>query len=86
MVEQVETVRRGGPRRRRWLGVSLVADDRLTFATAVPESVAALEQAQADSQQGPCVHACRTGEVVAVKDLAEVSDLTRDWVVYRAMA
>lgn len=67
-------------------GVSLMDGDELRFATAVPESVAPLEYAQEAAQQGPCVHACRTGQIVAIGDLSEVTDLTRDWVTYRATA
>lgn len=64
-------------------GVSLLVDDRLTYATAVPGGLAALERAQAASQEGPCVEACRTGEVVAVADLANWTD---GWDAYRAAA
>jgi GAF domain-containing protein len=63
--------------------VSLATGDRLAFATAVPETVAALEHAQAKAQEGPCVQAYRTGEVVAIPDLAR---MTEGWDAYRATA
>lgn len=64
-------------------GVSLVVDDQLVFATAVPGGFAALEQTQQASQEGPCVQACRTGQVVAVADLSGESNR---WDAYRAVA
>lgn len=51
-------------------GVSLMQDGRLTYATSVPERFSTLERAQQDTQAGPCVQACRTGEIVAVPDLS----------------
>lgn len=64
--------------------VSLVTTaDQLAFATAVPEALEALEQAQAATQEGACVQAYRTGEVVAVADLAR---MTGGWDAYRATA
>ncbi len=63
--------------------VSLATEDRLAFATAVPETVAALEHAQAEAQEGPCVQAYRTGEVVAIPDLAK---MTQGWDAYRKVA
>jgi len=64
-------------------GVSLVVEDRLVYDTAVPDSLAPLARAQGESQEGPCVQACRTGEVVAVTDLAHKTD---GWEAYRAAA
>lgn len=51
-------------------GVSLLKDDRLIYATAVPDRISALGQAQERTQAGPGVEACRTGEIVVVPDLA----------------
>jgi len=64
-------------------GVSLMVEDRLVFETAVPSSLALLEMAQGESQEGPCVQACHSGEVVAVADLAGKTD---GWEQYRAAA
>jgi GAF domain-containing protein len=64
-------------------GVFLLVEGRVVFDTAVPESLAPLELAQGESQEGPCVQACRTGEVVAVADLARKSE---GWDQYRAAA
>lgn len=63
--------------------VSLLVQDRLSFATAVPEELAVLEQTQLAEQEGPCVLACRTGKVVAVADLGR---MTTGWDTYRAVA
>ena len=51
-------------------GVSLIKDDRLTYAVSVPARLAPLEQAQEQTQAGPCLQAYRTGEIVAVPDLS----------------
>lgn len=64
-------------------GVLLMVDEQLAYATAIPGSLAALERAQAASQEGPCALACQTGEVVAVADLAGKTD---GWDAYRAAA
>ena len=64
-------------------GVSVVADDgSLRFVTATSESVVAFEQAQEQQQQGPCVEAFRTGQIVPVADLAE----EERWPEYRRAA
>lgn len=64
-------------------GVSLVENDRLTYATAVPARVARVEQAQDESQNGPCMRAYRMREVVAVPDLRMH---TEEWSAYCAAA
>lgn len=64
-------------------GVSLVSGDRLTYVTVVPEKVAVLEQAQEESQLGPCVTAYRSGETVTVSDLRLRAT---EWVTYCAVA
>lgn len=64
-------------------GVSLVRDDRLTYATAVPVRVSKLGQAQERTQAGPGVEAWRSGEIVVVPDL---SLRTEDWSAYCAAA
>lgn len=64
-------------------GVSLLEDDRLTYATAVPVRVSKLGQAQEQSQSGPGVEACRSGEIVVVPDLRL---RTGDWSAYCAAA
>lgn len=60
-------------------GVSLATDDRLTLATAYGSAVAELEQVQQRVQAGPCVTAFRTGEVVAIADLAAEQDRWPDY-------
>lgn len=64
-------------------GVSLVQDDRLRFATSDDERVAGLERLQEETQEGPCVDAVRTGEVVTVDDLSLGQPR---WPVYEAHA
>ncbi|HET6667800.1 MAG TPA: GAF and ANTAR domain-containing protein [Intrasporangium sp.] len=64
-------------------GVSLGRGDKVSYATAVPAQVAALEHTQQTTQTGPCVHAYRTGEVVAVDDLA---DQATTWPEYCRVA
>lgn len=51
-------------------GVSLARDDRLVFATAANQAIAALERVQEQTQDGPCVEAYRSGTSVVVTDLA----------------
>lgn len=55
-------------------GVSLVRAERLEYATASPEDIAALEEAQERHQSGPCVEAYRTGTPVLVTDLTTEGD------------
>lgn len=64
-------------------GVLIGAGDRLTFVTAVPEQVAALERHQERHQSGPCMTAYRTGRALAVPDLSESA---RRWDGYAAVA
>lgn len=63
-------------------GVSVVVEDRLQFVTATSERVIDVERSQESHQDGPCITAYGTGEVVAVPDLAERSE----WPEYRAAA
>ena len=60
-------------------GVSLDADGRLTFVSAVTGPVAELERLQESLQQGPCVDSCYSGRVVAVGDVREVRDRWGDY-------
>jgi GAF domain-containing protein len=65
-------------------GVSVASqDERLSFATAVPEHLALLERLQGERQGGPCYEAYTTGHVVAVADLREVQDR---WGEYTSVA
>lgn len=50
-------------------GMSLVQGDRLAFATATPEDIAAIEQVQEEEQSGPCVDAYRSQRPVLVADI-----------------
>jgi GAF domain-containing protein len=50
-------------------GVSLADDERIVFVTAAPGPVGALERVQEQTQQGPCVDAHHSGQVVLVADL-----------------
>src|SRR3954454_8033383 len=52
-------------------GVS-VADEHgnLRFATAAPDELISIEQAQQELQQGPCVSAFESGEVITANDLS----------------
>lgn len=52
-------------------GVTLARDGRLEFDSGSGGEVAVLEAAQEQAQQGPCVDAYTSGEVVAVADLAQ---------------
>lgn len=63
-------------------GVSLHDGTRLRFVTALDERTAGLEQVQEREQLGPCVDAWRSGEVVAVQEVAHV----RRWGAYRDAA
>lgn len=53
----------------RGAGTSLARDDRLSFATAHPAAIAALEGSQEQEQSGPCVDAYRHGRPVLVTDV-----------------
>ena len=64
-------------------GVSLAREDRLEFHTAYGDAVAAVERAQEELQQGPCVTAFLSGRVVAVDDLPHEQ---RRWPQYCQMA
>lgn len=64
-------------------GVSLLRGERLEFATAVDPRIAAVEQVQQDSQDGPCATAARTGRPVTVEDLS--TDPNR-WPAYQHAA
>jgi GAF domain-containing protein len=55
-------------------GVTLADQDRLQPVTAVPPSIAEVEGIQYEHQSGPCVDAFRTGRLVAIADLGQVSD------------
>ncbi|MGC0249014.1 GAF and ANTAR domain-containing protein [Pseudactinotalea sp. Z1748] len=64
-------------------GVSLSRDGTLEFITAVPASLAELEKEQRDGPGGPCREAFGTGEVVAIDDIAAVTDR---WPRYCSLA
>lgn len=65
-------------------GVSLSrGDQHLQFATAVPESMAALEKVQQKTGVGPCVTAFDERRIVAVEDLR---DQTGVWPEFCAVA
>ena len=64
-------------------GVTVGLDGRLQVAVTVPPELAPLEKYQEDNQDGPCVEAYRTGEVVAIGDLATAEPR---WVGYQAVA
>lgn len=51
-------------------GVSLGQGERLEFDTGVGGEVAEVEQVQQRTQVGPCVTAFRSGEIVAISDVA----------------
>jgi GAF domain-containing protein len=55
-------------------GVSLDVEGKVSFVSAVTGAVARLERLQESLQRGPCVDACRTGEVVAIGDVSRASD------------
>ena len=64
-------------------GVSLADDSpNLIFVAATDGDVAAIEQEQVVQCDGPCHHAYRTGELVAVSDLEQ----EQRWPAYRARA
>ncbi|WP_225726337.1 MULTISPECIES: GAF and ANTAR domain-containing protein [unclassified Nocardia] len=64
-------------------GVTLESDGKLRFVTAASEAVAELERCQELAQEGPCVEAHDSGQVVAVPDLE--TELAR-WPQYTAIA
>ena len=64
-------------------GVNLLHGDRVTFVTSDCEAIASLERVQEEHQQGPCVDAARSGEVVVAADVAASADR---WPVYAAHA
>lgn len=64
-------------------GVTLVKDERLTFATAFPGHLSALERAQEEVHATPCGHAYGSCEIVAVPDLRVHADT---WPTYCAAA
>jgi GAF domain-containing protein len=55
-------------------GVSLVTDGRLETIASSGERVATLERLQEEHQQGPCIDAAQTCDVVAVDDLTQDAD------------
>ncbi|UFU05519.1 ANTAR domain-containing protein [Ruania halotolerans] len=63
-------------------GVVLMIDSRVCAATAVPPVFRTLETFQEEHQEGPCVTACRTGEIQAVADLRT----EERWPGYQAAA
>lgn len=52
------------------VGMSLVKEGRLSFATASLEDITAVEKAQEAEQAGPCVEAFRTASSVLIPDIA----------------
>lgn len=50
-------------------GVSLLQDGQLQHAISLNDVAAAIEVAQEQSQQGPCVDACRSNQSVTVADV-----------------
>jgi GAF domain-containing protein len=50
-------------------GVSLADSGSIKFVAAIDEVTAAIERVQEDTQEGPCVDAHRTGELVLVADI-----------------
>jgi transcriptional regulator with GAF, ATPase, and Fis domain len=64
-------------------GVSLARGDRLEFDTARGAAVAEVERIQERLQVGPCMTAFRTGQPVAISDLA---DWREEWPDYCAAA
>ncbi len=64
-------------------GVTLESEGMLRFMTAHSERIATVERMQEIAQQGPCVQAHTTGDVVAVADLRECLD---QWPQYAQVA
>jgi hypothetical protein len=60
-------------------GVSLIHDGRLEFDNAHGAPIAEVERVQEQVQVGPCVAAVRSGQVVAVTDLASQADRWPDY-------
>lgn len=52
-------------------GVSLADRGSVRFVAAIDEVTAAIERVQEDTQEGPCVDAYRTGELVLVADIRD---------------
>ena len=64
-------------------GVSVAdRDGDLVFVTATSQVVVEIEQAQQETQEGPCVTAFRTQKPVVVHDIRDVSD----WPAYSTVA
>ncbi|MFB8005789.1 GAF and ANTAR domain-containing protein [Nocardia sp. NPDC056000] len=64
-------------------GVSLESAGSLRFVTAPNPAIAAIEQCQETTQQGPCVAAFRSGRPAPITDLAE---RVPQWPEYTAVA
>lgn len=60
-------------------GVYLQKSGRLHFITGIDERSTRLERVQEREQQGPCVDAWRSGQIVAIADLGET---VRTWGAY----
>ncbi|WP_067686319.1 ANTAR domain-containing protein [Nocardia jejuensis] len=63
-------------------GVSLLEGERLRFVSATSEPVITLERVQELEQQGPCMDASTSGELVSAPDLST----DRRWPHYRQTA
>lgn len=64
-------------------GVSVAdREGKIRFVTATSQHLVELEQAQEDAQQGPCVQAHRTQQIVAVSDVSQ----RREWSAYSSIA
>jgi GAF domain-containing protein len=64
-------------------GASLANGGSVRFAAAIDRAATAIERAQEDSQQGPCVDALSGRKPVRVNDLRELPQL---WPVFRKRA
>lgn len=52
-------------------GVSLADSGIVRFVAAIDEVTTTIERVQEDTQEGPCVDACRAGDLVLVADLRD---------------
>ena len=80
---QILAIRASIAARATGAGASLADGGSVRFATAIDQAAAAIERAQEDSRQGPCIDALSARKPVRVSDLRERPEL---WPVFTKRA